>query len=426
MSGKKTNRNAFELGPYLNAVLHRVVFENGSIGRETFKTLYPFCKELVEQSKWRPYLSVFDAYMYIRIQIVSFVDSKDFTGVTNLADVLTGGQLAILQKRIQEYLESIPRTYQLWIRLPNMPKWGEGHLKLSRDLHLIETTPSGIPKNLGELFLGNGMLRQRFLEETSIYLRVDCHGFGSFRTETTAVTSAISLLKQFFQMSSLAEIIHTKNTMTLAEAVTSRRRNYALYDPAIQEAELIDLPTPLTDYLQSVSISESKLTTFEPGQTLLGSKERAAANRAEKSEALCRLLKYDMLLLDQPEGVDISRIKTALEWLFDAQHTPNQTIAFIQGCIGLEALLGDDKQDEPLTRRLADRCAYLLGKVQSEREKIKETFINIYSARSKLVHGRKPRLDVGEEHLLDMTQSLLIDVLRREISNVKRAAAQQQ
>jgi hypothetical protein len=66
-------------------------------------------------------------------------------------------------------------------------------------------------------------------------------------------------------------------------------------------------------------------------------------------------------------------------------------LALLQNCIGIEALLGDDEKDEPLTTRLADRCAYLLAKSSEERAAIRQRFKRIYAVRAKLVHGRKAR-----------------------------------
>jgi hypothetical protein len=89
---------------------------------------------------------------------------------------------------------------------------------------------------------------------------------------------------------------------------------------------------------------------------------------------------------------DAHRIRTAVEWRFDSKEDDNQPLCFIQACIGLEALLGDDDQEEPLTARLADRCAYLLGKSHRDREGIRQHFKEMHKVRSKLVHGRSPRL----------------------------------
>jgi hypothetical protein len=92
----------------------------------------------------------------------------------------------------------------------------------------------------------------------------------------------------------------------------------------------------------------------------------------------------------------------------------------LQACIGLEALLGEDDQDEPLTTRLADRCAFLLGQSTADRESIRGRFKKIYVVRSKLIHGRRARLNVNEEQMLYAAQGLLSDVINAESANLMR------
>lgn len=118
---------------------------------------------------------------------------------------------------------------------------------------------------------------------------------------------------------------------------------------------------------------------------------------------------------------DAPRVKTALEWSFDSERSENQTMAILQACMGMEALLGEDDEEEPLAKRLADRCAYLLAKGSQERTEIRKRFKEIYSVRSKLVHGRRARLDVYEQNLLGEARDMLKRVIRVESQNLLSA-----
>ncbi len=116
---------------------------------------------------------------------------------------------------------------------------------------------------------------------------------------------------------------------------------------------------------------------------------------------------------------DIVSIKTAIEWGFEAKTNENETVSFIQTCIALEAILGDDANKDALSATLADRCAYLISPRIADRSKIKADFRKIYDVRSKLVHGRRIRLSHDERHSLLKAKDLLNSVIRNEIGNVK-------
>ena len=72
-----------------------------------------------------------------------------------------------------------------------------------------------------------------------------------------------------------------------------------------------------------------------------------------------------------------------------------------------------------LQNKLADRCAYLLGKNFSERKKIKEKFIKLYKTRSELIHGRKAELDEERRIFLLFSQDILNRIIWKEISYIE-------
>jgi Apea-like HEPN len=110
---------------------------------------------------------------------------------------------------------------------------------------------------------------------------------------------------------------------------------------------------------------------------------------------------------------DAVRVLTGLEWAFDADIERNETQALLNACIGIEAILSKPKETG-LTERLADRCAYLLGRGAHERNQIAADFRKIYDVRSEVVHGRSRRLQPGQKGMLDQAKNLLHSILRRE------------
>ena len=114
---------------------------------------------------------------------------------------------------------------------------------------------------------------------------------------------------------------------------------------------------------------------------------------------------------------DAERIRTAIEWQFDADISNNETVAFLQRCIGLEAILGDDEQSRaiPITEKLADRYAYLLGKTASERKQLKDEFVLVYRKRSDLVHARRSQLTAGDRVVVDGARTILSKIIMNEV-----------
>jgi hypothetical protein len=67
--------------------------------------------------------------------------------------------------------------------------------------------------------------------------------------------------------------------------------------------------------------------------------------------------------------------------------------------IALEAALGEDNDNDGITERLADRCAFLLHKTPEERKRTRQRMRDIYKLRSKLVHGAKTALSREDDEL---------------------------
>jgi len=119
------------------------------------------------------------------------------------------------------------------------------------------------------------------------------------------------------------------------------------------------------------------------------------------------------------DSENTGRIKSAIEWYIDSYTTENTTISFLQICIALEAIFGDDNGREGITKTLADRCAYLIGTSIQDRKKIRERFEKLYSVRSKLVHGSVASLTHDERQNLEWGREIAIQSIQKEIMNLK-------
>ncbi|WP_234095889.1 HEPN domain-containing protein [Citrobacter portucalensis] len=112
------------------------------------------------------------------------------------------------------------------------------------------------------------------------------------------------------------------------------------------------------------------------------------------------------------------RIKAAIDWLVQSEITDDETMSFIQICMGLESIFGDDDYEGGLTNILSDRCAYLIGNKIQERRFIKDTFKKIYQVRSKIVHGVRNHLSDDELYFRHLAYSYLERSILKEIKNL--------
>ncbi len=113
------------------------------------------------------------------------------------------------------------------------------------------------------------------------------------------------------------------------------------------------------------------------------------------------------------------RIKSAIDWFVQAEINEDDTMSFIQVCMGLESIFGDNDSEGGLTNTLADRCAYLIGRNIAERKKIKEEFKDMYKVRSKIVHGVKSHLSQNESHIKNSAFYYLQRAIFKEIRNLR-------
>lgn len=139
--------------------------------------------------------------------------------------------------------------------------------------------------------------------------------------------------------------------------------------------------------------------------------ENAAANdQVEKDLRRCATL-----IGKTPDDSNYKSMKAAAEWGFEAESTNNQTVTFINTCIALEAILGEGIDDVPLSKTLADRFSYLVGRTPVERARLRKMFSEMYKARSKLVHGRQTVIGGNERDHFYFAKTALHLILQKDM-----------
>lgn len=129
-------------------------------------------------------------------------------------------------------------------------------------------------------------------------------------------------------------------------------------------------------------------------------------------EVEAREFRKNFATLDLPVN---SRIATAIEWYEDARAVSNQTMALLEVCIGLEALLGEDGNMADMTNRLCDRFAFTLGRTPAERLELFSQYKNLLALRGKLVHAKIARLDAQGAVILGGSYGMLQRLISHEL-----------
>lgn len=139
-------------------------------------------------------------------------------------------------------------------------------------------------------------------------------------------------------------------------------------------------------------------------------------NTPEKREYWCPRILEEMAQVIAA-GQRAEPIMLASQWYFDSATGSDQLLPFVQAMVVLEILLGDKAASKEigLNELLRNRCAYLIGSSQEEREDLYKTFADIYDVRSQIVHRGKHRLNAHERSLLNRLRSICRRVIQREV-----------
>jgi len=119
--------------------------------------------------------------------------------------------------------------------------------------------------------------------------------------------------------------------------------------------------------------------------------DQVSAGASDLSEDEKEAQKQALEALHRPfsKGDYSRRLFTSCLWLFRSFVSTRSLDVILDSTISIEVMLGDRDAAEGLglTKLLANRCAYLLGKSANERISIMDEFKQIYDIRSQVVHA---------------------------------------
>jgi hypothetical protein len=318
-----------------------------------------------------------------------------------------------LVKRIIDYFESMPRKYSVYFVLQRSKKVAMPDVNIAPGIDLLNVSKAngllsikgrlGFPTMMELLGAENG--NSSVFKDGDIVLKFQSAGFADTNTDSRAIASSLSNLKTLLYLGK-------------GLGVFRQEKDWSPWGGVLDCHLYVVDETSGKNLARELSITdESKrfLSTFSLMPKSENEPEVKYDFRLHQLDIIGKLL--------GAEVTDINRapIVAAAEWAFESAGSSNQTVAFLQLCIALEAILGDEAASEGLTKTLSDRCAYLLGYTVETRSKIRESFSELYKHRSKLVHGRRVNLDDDASRSLHWGRRVLDAILKKELRNFERS-----
>lgn len=396
----------------LRKVLEGCQLANGLPVFESFGSdFYDFSKGVLKnKGQW---LSTGDMYgIFMKILTEALMEKYSHSTAVNglLKDLFSASLIDDVEGKIITFIESVPREYVIYIPLPLITDIGIEELSIGNGVVLLQIDKAGIPGNSENEFLETLTSQEKIKRGT--YLRINACGYASWSLDDSAFQSAISVLKQVIYLGKSQGIFKERRVALTGVGLLGNQRYMANLEilAVSDKSEHVEGRASLSNNF--AKLIENLIITEEL-------KDHSDAKKVGEYVPNAFLRKFDdirKLLTTKEDDTFSAAIKSAIEWAFDAGISDNQTVSFVQACIGLEAILGEEAGNEPLTATLSDRCAYLLGRNPRSRKQIREDFKKLYSIRSKVVHGRAVRLSEGEQYYLEWAKSILHSLIKKELT----------
>jgi hypothetical protein len=303
---------------------------------------------------------------------------------------VTVEQYEELESLILEELEDIPCEYKVRILLENSTNEPLMCLKLSHNAYL-EVVEDETPNIFSAaMALGGAMTLRR------IYLVLEVNGFCTSDSDCSVAVRTITNLKCFLFMAWIRYKTYNLEYRKKDEPLSS-------YDTHVLPKRYIEVlePTRASNIQVRMPIDVSGFIANFGFRVPLAELE---------IEGLQKVL--------EETSPEFERVKAAMEWYIDSVISDASTVKFVQICIGLESLLGDEREDAPLTITLADRCAYLLAKNIKHRSEIRERFKKMYAVRSKIIHGSARNLRDHEKVHFEFARNMLREAILTELMHI--------
>jgi hypothetical protein len=367
-------------------------------------------KEVLKHKKeWLSRSDIYSIFYDLVYEAIISVAKENESLSGNLWDLLSEEVAEKLVAEFVAYFESIPRNFEIYIPLPAISK------DLPAEVHISDAIALISFKNAKDIPGGyqTGLLSfDNKFEVGKVYLRHRLAGYAGNRLENACIFTALNSLKIVLQQGLFREILARtaaeRAGLGLFGAFTHhqiRKAKAVAVDITSDQRKVksVELPIDLCRFLENIDINWEKVDE--------------AAKRGHIDKLLSAFLGRAGRLIEHTDP-EANRIRSAIKWCFDSYTSDSNSLAFLQVCIGLEALLGDDGPNGTITETLADRCAYLISSDIKGRKSIRQNFRELYKVRSKLVHGNVVDLDSDQLWSLRWGTTILEYAITKEIKHL--------
>lgn len=336
----------------------------------------------------------------------------------SLSQLLGDERCNELIDRTLRYFENFPRTYQIYFHLPSILRFECEEIKLTDTDSLIQvlderTFDSVRPRNEMRAFDLIPSNHSRSFPDSvfranQVYFRTSSKGFSDRGLRSRAPERALARLKHFAQLG-----VATGDFYFGGFLLNGMPESHAVIVDTTDGDDLgqfMGMDIALAQRIATLKLSHKFLTPraqSEIGQVV--GIDEFPSRILQSLGAAMGIIGADVT------SSDVGEILTACEWLFDSEVSDNETIAFLEVCMGIEAILGAYGKERSVTHTLADRLAYTLGKSRADRRTLAERFVQFYDVRSDLVHGRVAVLEPKQKIELSWGKLRLAELIRREI-----------
>lgn len=347
------------------------------------------------------------------LQRFPFVNSRDPKALTSLEGYQDTSEVA---ERLIKNLEGLPKQYTFTIKLPSAltPIMdAKTRIELSPQIRLVRATPELAqlyPREMSILrqvsatpgLLNALIQRPPDWVEDGLYLQIDTEGFVGLYGGSSPYLEVVRLLRSFCGLGlalRLFNIVSEHFPSTPAITLEIHRQEGGV--AGMQHFKAFDLDDSLSRTIDGLTLHTVNGWINSPQRQEIWTdatfgEMRSVFNGGKKADA----------------------ILLACQWFFDGHsHGPDELLKFVQTMVVLEILLGDKATSDQtgLNVLLRNRCAYLIGNSQEDRNSVLDLFNSIYDIRSQIVHSGKHRLSTRESILFSQLRWLCRRVISKEV-----------
>ena len=342
-----------------------------------------------------------------------------------LVDLLSKSAYKNLTECISQFLISIPREYLVYLPLPSLAGVEIEPLELRPGILIKASSQSKNVESQNLLMMGFLGTPQHGEQQAigDSYFCVKAMGYSGGYLGDSATEDALRAFKV---------LLHAGLTTKLLEVDKYRQPqnvDWGYFGLGIEQPQhkipKIDIKSvDQTDDKETVIYTELPLDFTRFVQSIYFHRNNRVVEKAkEGKDALASLLtaefKKHAWLLGQQTS-ETGSIKLAIEWGINSRIVENKTLSFIQTCIALESILGEDLEEgQGLTASLADRCAYLLAKGSKSRKFARKQFKELYKLRSNLVHGKGSKWNDDMDYSRHWGETILDAAIAKELESLK-------